>query len=143
MKRKERRRKEKNFFLCWELLEFTLLRILYFDLSIIIYSIFLFSFFFFFYHFLHNASSFILLCLLCFKILSHYCYLHTVSKYFLSFYTVHEVLTAGMLEWFAIPSSSESRFIRTLRFDRSVWGGPAWHESIASLTCATSFAMTR
>ena len=48
MKRKERR-KEKNFFLWWELLEFILLRILYFDLSIIIYSIFLFFFFTIFY----------------------------------------------------------------------------------------------
>ena len=137
MERKERR-KEKNFFsLWWELLEFTLLRILYFDLSIIIYSIV-------FYHFLHNATCLsFLLCLLCFKILSHYCYSHRVSKYFLSFSTVHEVLTASILEWFAIPPSSESRFVRTLRYDQSVWGSPTWHDSIASLTCATPFAMTR
>ena len=43
----------------------------------------------------------------------------SVSTYFLSFYTAHEVLTASILEWFAVPSSSESRFVRTLRYDQS------------------------
>ena len=34
-----------------------------------------------------------------------------------SFYTVHELLQARTLEWFAIPSSSGPRFIRTLHRD--------------------------
>ena len=45
------------------------------------------------------------------------------------FFTVHEVLTASTLGWFAIPSSSGSRFVRTLCYDPSVLGGPAQHDS--------------
>ena len=48
---------------------------------------------------------------------------------FLSFYTVPEVLMANIVEWFAIPSSSGSRFVRTLHFDPSDLGDPAWHDS--------------
>ena len=43
---------------------------------------------------------------------------------FLSFYTVHEVLVASILEWFAIPSSSGSHFVRTLPHDQTILGGP-------------------
>ena len=32
---------------------------------------------------------------------------------------------ANILEWFAIPSSSDSRFVRTLHYDPSILGGPA------------------
>ena len=82
-------------------------------LSIITYSIFFFTIFYTMQHvflfimfvvFLNSIS------LLLFT---------SVSTYFLSFYTAHEVLTASILEWFAVPSSSESRFVRTLRYDQS------------------------
>ena len=44
---------------------------------------------------------------------------------------------ACILGWFAVLSSSESRFIRTLCYDPSVLGGPTWLDS-ASLIYATS-----
>ena len=44
---------------------------------------------------------------------------------FLAFYTVHEILTASVMGWFALPSSSGSRFVRTLGYDPSVLDGPA------------------
>ena len=39
---------------------------------------------------------------------------------FLTIYTIHDVLMASTLGWFAIPSSSGSRFVRTLCYDLSV-----------------------
>ena len=48
---------------------------------------------------------------------------------FLPYHIVHGVLTARILEWFAIPSSSGPRFVRTLCYDPPVLGGPAWHNS--------------
>ena len=42
---------------------------------------------------------------------------------FLTFYTVHGILTAIILGWFAIPSSSGSRFVRTLHSDPSIFLG--------------------
>ena len=48
---------------------------------------------------------------------------------FLPFHTVHGVLKARILKWFAIPFSSEPRFVRTLYHDPSVLGGPTWHGS--------------
>ena len=45
---------------------------------------------------------------------------------FLAFYTVHVVLTASILGWFAILSSSGSHFVRTLCYHPSIFGGPAW-----------------
>ena len=42
---------------------------------------------------------------------------------FLPFHTVHGVLKARILKWFAIPFSSGSRFVRTLHHDPSVLGG--------------------
>ena len=44
-----------------------------------------------------------------------------------SFYTVHEVLMASIVGWFAVSSSSGSRFVRTLHYDPPVLGGPKWH----------------
>ena len=38
---------------------------------------------------------------------------------------VHGVLQARILQWFAIPSSSGSCFVRTLHCDLSILGGPA------------------
>ena len=46
---------------------------------------------------------------------------------FLPFHTVHEVLKARMLKWFAIPFSSGPHFVRTLHHDPSILGGPTWH----------------
>ena len=40
---------------------------------------------------------------------------------FLPFHTVHGVLKARILKWFAIPFSSGPRFVRTLHHDPSVW----------------------
>ena len=46
---------------------------------------------------------------------------------FLPFHTVHGVLKARILKWFAIPFSSGPRCVRTLHHDLSVLGGPTWH----------------
>ena len=43
---------------------------------------------------------------------------------FLPFHTVHGVLKARILSWFAIPFSSGPHFVRTLHYDPSVLGGP-------------------
>ena len=47
---------------------------------------------------------------------------------FLPFHTVHGVLKARILRWFAIPFSSGPHFVRTLHHDPSIVGGPtqAW-----------------
>ena len=39
------------------------------------------------------------------------------------FHTVHGVLKARILKWFAIPFSSGPRFVRTLHRDPSILGG--------------------
>ena len=46
---------------------------------------------------------------------------------FLPFHTVHGVLKARILKWFAIPFSSGPHFVRTLHDDPSVLDGPTWH----------------
>ena len=48
---------------------------------------------------------------------------------FLPFHTVHGVLKARILKWFAIPFSSGPCFVRTLHHDPSILGGPTWHRS--------------
>ena len=48
---------------------------------------------------------------------------------FLSFHTVHGVLKARILKWFAIPFSSGPHFVRTLHHDPSVFGGLTLHGS--------------
>ena len=47
--------------------------------------------------------------------------------FFLSFHTVHGVLKARILKWFAIPFSSGPHFVRTLHHDLSMLGGPTRH----------------
>ena len=42
---------------------------------------------------------------------------------------IHGVLKAGILEWFAIPFSSVSPFVRTLHHKPSFLVGPTWHGS--------------
>ena len=46
---------------------------------------------------------------------------------FLPFPTVHGVLKARILKWFAIPFSSGPQSVRPLHHDPSVLGGPTWH----------------
>ena len=43
---------------------------------------------------------------------------------YLPFYTVHGVLKARILKWFAIPFSSGPCFVRILHHDLSILGGP-------------------
>ena len=47
----------------------------------------------------------------------------------LSFHSVHGVLKARILKWFAIPFSSGPHFVRTLHHDPSVLGGLTGHGS--------------
>ena len=42
---------------------------------------------------------------------------------------IHGVLKAKIMKWFAIPFSSGPLFVRTLHYDPSILGGPAWHGS--------------
>ena len=51
---------------------------------------------------------------------------------FLPFYTVHGVLMASMLEWFAIPFSSGSHFVRTFTMTDPSW--VALHDMADSFT---------
>ena len=46
---------------------------------------------------------------------------------FLPFHTVHGVLKARILKWFAIPFSSGPHSVRTLHHNPSVLGGPTGH----------------
>ena len=48
---------------------------------------------------------------------------------FLPFHTVHGVLKARMLKWFAIPLFSGPHFVKTLHHDPSILGGPTRHGS--------------
>ena len=48
---------------------------------------------------------------------------------FLPFCTVHGVLKAIILKWFALPSSGGPWFVRTLHHDPSILGGPTQHGS--------------
>ena len=50
-------------------------------------------------------------------------------RIFLPFHTVHGVLKARILKWFAIPFSSGPCFVRTLHHDPPVLGGPTRHGS--------------
>ena len=45
----------------------------------------------------------------------------------LPFHTVHGVLKARILKWFAIPFSSGPFFLRSLHHDPPVLGVPTWH----------------
>ena len=48
---------------------------------------------------------------------------------FFSFHTVHGVLKARVVKWFAIPFSCGTHFVRILHHDLSVLGGPPRHGS--------------
>ena len=48
---------------------------------------------------------------------------------FLHVHTVHGLLKARILKWFAIPFSSGPHFARTLHRDPTISGGPTWHGS--------------
>ena len=45
----------------------------------------------------------------------------------LPFHTVHGVLNARILKWFAIPFSSGPHSVRPLHHDLAILGGPTWH----------------
>ena len=62
----------------------------------------------------------------------------------MSFKPVHEVLMASILWWFTTPSPTWSCFVRTLCYDPSILGGPAWMEwLIVSLSYRSPFASIR
>ena len=46
---------------------------------------------------------------------------------FLPFHTVHGVLKARILKWFAIPFSSRPYSVIPLHCDPAILGGPTWH----------------
>ena len=50
-------------------------------------------------------------------------------SYLFAFFVVvvHGSLKARILKWFAIPFSSEPRFVRTLHHDPFIMRGPTWH----------------
>ena len=48
---------------------------------------------------------------------------------FLPYHTVHHILKARILKWFAIPFSSRQHFVRNLHYDPSILGGPTRHAS--------------
>ena len=50
---------------------------------------------------------------------------------FLPFHTVHGVLKARILKWFAIPFSSGPHSVRPLHHDPSVLGGPTQHALVS------------
>ena len=50
---------------------------------------------------------------------------------FLPFHTVHGVLKARILKWFAIPFSSGPHSVRPLHHDLSVLGGPTRHDLVS------------
>ena len=54
---------------------------------------------------------------------------HFQCPIFLPFHTVHGVLRARILKWFAIYFSSGPCFVKTLHHDLSILGGPTWHGS--------------
>ena len=55
------------------------------------------------------------------------CGVHLSVSYLFVFHTVHGILKARMLNWFAISFSSEPHFVRTLHHDSSVLGGLTQH----------------
>ena len=59
---------------------------------------------------------------------------------FLPFHTVHGVLKARILKWFAIPFSSGPHSVRPFYHDPSVLGGPTWH-GLVSLSYTRLWSM--
>ena len=57
-------------------------------------------------------------------------------------HTVHGILKARILKWFAIPISSGPRFVRTVHHDLSVLGGPTRAWLIVSLSKTRLWSMT-
>ena len=58
----------------------------------------------------------------------------------LPFHTVHGVLKARKLKWFAIPFSSGPHSVRPLHHDHPVFGGPTWH-GLVSLSYTKLWSM--
>ena len=79
-----------------------------------------------------SASSFLLELFLCSSSVTYWAPTNLGSSSFsvisfLPFHTIHGVLKAKMLKWFAITFSTGPHFVRTLHHDLSVLGGPTWH----------------
>ena len=55
---------------------------------------------------------------------------HLWCHIFWGFYTVHEVLVASILGWFAFPPAVDHVLSECPTNDPSVLGGPAWHGSL-------------
>ena len=51
----------------------------------------------------------------------------SVISFCLFFKIFHGILKSKILKWFAIPFSSEPRFVRTLPHDPSIMRGTTWH----------------
>ena len=49
----------------------------------------------------------------------------------LPFHTVHGVLKARILKWFAIPFSTGPHSVRPLHHDPPILGGPTWHDLVS------------
>ena len=60
---------------------------------------------------------------------------------FLPFHTIHVVLKAGIMKWFAISFSSGACFVRTLHHDLSVLGASTWHWIIVSYSLTRLWTM--
>ena len=58
----------------------------------------------------------------------------------LPFHTVHGVLKAGILKWFAIPFSIRPHSVRPLQHDRAILGGPTRH-GLVSLSYTRLWSM--
>ena len=59
---------------------------------------------------------------------------------FLPFHTVHGVLKAGILKWFAIPFSGGPHSVRPLPYDPTILDGPIWH-GLVSLSWTRLWSM--
>src|SRR5574341_723575 len=57
---------------------------------------------------------------------------------FLPFHTVHGVIKASILKWFAVPFSSGPHSVRPLHHDPSVLGGPRSEEHTSELQSPTN-----
>ena len=60
---------------------------------------------------------------------------------FLPFHTIHGVLKAKILKWFAMPFSTGPHFVRTLHHDPSILGGPTQHGAHSLSTWTMNFKM--
>ena len=63
----------------------------------------------------------------CSEKIAFFCLLKMPSEFNI-LYTVHGVLKARTLKWFAIPFPRGPRFVKTPHHGASILVGPAWHD---------------